>query len=79
MGADRPRLASASSEVKFASAPPISGVVKSVFPSASAPAFTARRFISRAVVIGASAGASPFSACRARSAAIACRASTRSA
>ena len=62
MGAERPRLASASSEVKFVSAPPISGAVNSVFPRASAPALTASRFISRAVVMGTSAVSSPLSA-----------------
>ena len=46
IGAERPRLANASSEVKFASAPPSSGAVKSVLPSTIAPAFTASRLAS---------------------------------
>ena len=71
IGAERPRLASASSEVKFASAPPSSGVVKSVLPSTIAPAFTASRLARRAVVIGCSAVSSLPLAWRARRAGIA--------
>ena len=78
MGALRPRLANASSEVKPASAPPTSGFFSTVLPSSSAPPFTASRLISRLVVMGVSAGSSPPAACCARSAGIAYLASTRS-
>ena len=61
MGADSPRLARASSEVKFASAPPIKGAVSRVLPSTSAPAFTASRLARREVVMGVSAASSPLS------------------